>query len=77
MLILTIVHLDITLDFFFYSIYTSACSWVFVFLCVIAIKVFVCICEDEVKLNYSRLILSRREPCTDYVENKEKHIKEI
>ena len=63
MLILTIAQLDITLEFFsFYSVYTSACNLVSVFLCVIAVKVFLCVCEDEVKLNYSRSILSQREP---------------
>ena len=63
MLKLTIAQLDITLKFFsFYSIYTSACNLVFVFLCVIAVKVFMCVCEDEVKLNYYRSILSQKEP---------------
>ena len=44
MLILTMARLDITMEFFsFYSIYTSACNLVSVFLCVIAVKVFVCV----------------------------------
>ena len=58
--------IDITLDFFslftWLFCYTSACNFVSVFLCVIAIKVIVCVCEDRVKLNYSRSILSQREP---------------
>ena len=75
---LTISRLDITLEFFsFYYVYTSACNLVYVFLCVIAVKVDVCGCEDRVKLNYSRLILSQSEPKTNYVESKEKHTKEI
>ena len=58
--------IDITLDFFslftwlFY--YTGACNLVSVFLCVIVVKVIVCVYEDGVKLNYSRSILSQREP---------------
>ena len=52
MLILTIAQLDITLEFFsFYSVSTSACNLVSVFLCVIAVKVDVCVFEDEVKLH--------------------------
>ena len=63
MLILRIVQLDITLEFFsFYSVYTSACNLVSVFVRVIAVKVNACVYEDRVKLNYSRLILSQREP---------------
>ena len=80
MLILTIVQLDITLDFFFFSfhfVYTSACNLVFAFVCVITVKVIVSVCEDGVKLNYFRYILNQKEPYTDYVENKEKHIKGI
>ena len=54
MLILIIAQLDITLELFsFYSVYTSACNLVSMFLCVIAVKVNVCVCEDGVKLNYS------------------------
>ena len=53
MLILTIAQLDFTFQFFpFYSVYTSSCNLVSMFLCVIAVKVFVCVCEDEVKLKY-------------------------
>ena len=55
MLILTIVQLDITLEFFFFSfhfVYTSACNLVFAFVRVIAVKVIVSVCEDGVKLNY-------------------------
>ena len=37
---------------------TSAYNLVYVLACVIAEKVNVCVCEDGVKLNYSRLILS-------------------
>ena len=63
MLILTIAQLDITLELFsFYFVYTSACNLVSMFLCVIAIKVDVCVCEDGVKLNYSHSILIQREP---------------
>ena len=61
MLILTIVQLDITLDFFFFSfyfVYTSACNLVFAFMRVIAAKVTVSVCEVGVKLNYSRYILN-------------------
>ena len=39
--------------FSFYSVYTSACNLVSVFVRVIAVKVNVCVCEDSVKLNYS------------------------
>ena len=42
MLILTIVQLDITLDFFFFSfyfVYTSGCNLVFAFVRVITVKV--------------------------------------
>ena len=61
-LILIIAQLDITLEFFsLYSVYTSACNLVFVFVRVIAVKVNVCVCEDKVKLNYSCSILSQRE----------------
>ena len=59
MLILIIAQLDITLEFFsFYYVYTSACNLVSVFVCVIIVKVNVCVCEDGVKVNYFRLILS-------------------
>ena len=61
MLILTIVQLDITLEFFFssfYFVYTSACNLVFAFVCVITVKVTVNVCEDGVKLNYFRSILN-------------------
>ena len=77
-LILTIVQLDITLEFYFFSfyfVYTSACNLVSVFVCVIAMKVTVSVCEDRVKLNYFRSILNQKEPYTDYLENKEKHTK--
>ena len=80
MLILTIVQLDITLEFFFFSfyfVYTSACSLVFAFVRVIVVKVTVTVCEGGVKLNYFREILNQKKPYTDYAENKEKHIKEI
>ena len=63
MLILKIAQLDIALEFFsFYYAYTSACNLISVFLCVIAVEVDMCVCEDGVKLNYSRSILSQREP---------------
>ena len=57
MLILTIVQLDITLEFFiflsFCFVYTSACNFVSVFVCVIIVKVTVSVCKDGVKLNSS------------------------
>ena len=78
MLILTIAQLDITLESFsFYHIYTSACNLVSVFVRLISVKIIVCVFEDGVKLNYSRLILSQRKPCIDYAKNKEKHTREI
>ena len=55
MLILTIVQLDITLEFLFFLflfVYTSACHLVLAFMCVITVKVIVSVCEDGVKLNY-------------------------
>ena len=61
----------------FYFGYTSACNLVSVFVRVIAVKVNVCVCKDEVKLNYFHSILNQREPYTDYAENKEKHTKGI
>ena len=78
MLILTIVQLDITEKFFFFSfyfVYTSACNLVSVFVHVIVVKVIVSVCEDEVKLNYFHLILNQKEPYIDYAKNKEKHTK--
>ena len=69
MLILTTRQLDITLEFFFFILLLqvlviwSLCS------CVIAVKVIVSACEDGVRLNYIRLILSRKEPYTSYAEN--------
>ena len=63
--------------FSFYFVYTSACNLVFAFVRVITVKVTVSVCEDGVKLNYFRSILNKKEPYTDYVENKQKHIKEI
>ena len=80
MLMLTIVQLNITLDFFFFSFYfvcTSACNLVFAFVRVIIVKVIVSVCKDRVKLNYFRLILNQKEPYTNYTENKEKCIKEV
>ena len=81
MLILTIVQLYITLEFYFIFlfnfVYISACNLVFAFVRVITVKVIVSACEDGVKLNYFCLILNQKETYTDYVENKEKHIKEI
>ena len=35
------------------------------------------VCEDGVKLNYFRSILIQKKPYINYVENKEKHAKEI
>ena len=47
MLILTIVQLDITLDLFSlllgYFVYTSACNLIYAVLCVISVKVDVCV----------------------------------
>ena len=78
-LILAIAQLDIILEIFilFYFGYRSACNLASVFARVIGVKVNVCVREDEVKLNYSHLILSQREPYIDYVENKEKQTKGI
>ena len=56
MLILTIVHLDITLDhfYFFYSVYISARNLVSVaFVCGFR-KVDLRACEDGVKVKYFR-----------------------
>ena len=47
------------------------------FVRVIVVKVTMYVCKDGVKLNYFRSILNKKEPYTDYVENKEKHTKEI
>ena len=69
MLVLTIVQLDITLDFFFLSfcfVYTSACNLVSMFVSVITMKFIVSVCKDEVKLNYFCSILNQKEPYTDY-----------
>ena len=79
MLITTIAQLDIILEIFilFYFGDTSACNLVSVFVLLISVKVTVCVCEDEVKLNYFRSILNQKEPYTNYVEKKEKHTKEI
>ena len=78
MLILTIVQSDIkNFPFSFYFVYTSACNLVFAFMCVITLKVTMSVCEDGVKLNYLCSILNQKEPYIDYIENKEKHIKEI
>ena len=61
-LILTIMQLDFTLEFLsFYPIYTSVVIGSLC-LCVISVKVIVCVCKDGVKVNYSLLILSQREP---------------
>ena len=51
MLILTIVQLDITLEYFlisFYFVYTSACNLVFAFVRVMIVKVTVNVCKDGV-----------------------------
>ena len=80
MLILTIVHLDITLDhfyFFFNSVYISARKLVFAaFVCGFK-KVDLRACEDGVKVNYFCLIISQRELQTDYAVSTEKHKGEI
>ena len=65
MLILKIVQLDITLEFYFiffsfHFFYTSACNLVFAFVRVIIVKVIVSVCEDVVKLNYFCLILNQK-----------------
>ena len=58
MLILTIVKLDITLEFFFFFsfhfVYTSAYNLVLTFVRVITMKVIVSVCKDGIKLNYFR-----------------------
>ena len=76
MLILIIVQLDITLDFFFlffssYFVYTSACNLVFVFVLLITVKVMVSVCEDGVKLNYFSIRFTETEPYV-FVEAKGK-----
>ena len=79
MLILTIAHLDITLDqfyfyfyFYFYLVYTSPCNLVSTaFVCGFR-KVDFHAYEDRVKVNYFRLIMSKREPQTDYAESTSK-----
>ena len=56
-MLLIIVKLNITLEFFFVSfhfVYTSACNLVFAFVCVSTVKVIVSVYEDGVKLNYFR-----------------------
>ena len=62
MLILTIVQLDITLEFFFFSfhfVYTSSCNLVFAFVRVIAVKVILSVCGPERTLH--RLCIKQRE----------------
>ena len=80
MLILTIVQLDIILEFYFilfffsfHFVYISACHLVFAFVCVITVKVIVSVCEDGVKLNYFYLILNQKEPNTLRREQREAH----
>ena len=66
--------------FFIFKFYfgdTNACNLVSVVVRVIAVKGIVCVCEDGVKLNYFHSIMNQKEPYTDYVENKDKHTKEI
>ena len=74
MLILTIVHLHITMDHFyfilFYSPYISACDLVSTVVCLWFRKVNLLACEDKVKPNYFLLISSLRELQIDYVESK-------
>ena len=72
MLILTIMQLDITLEFYFilfYFGYISAYNLVFAFVRVTTVQVIVNVCADGVKLNYICLILNQKEPYTDYAEN--------
>ena len=72
MLILTIMQLDITLEFYFilfYFGYISAYNLVFAFVRVTTVQVIVNVCADGVKLNYIRLILNQKERYTDYAEN--------
>ena len=64
MLILTIAQLDITLDqfVFFFNLFIQftqvLVTWSLLLLCAVAVKVDLCACEDGVKVNYFRLILS-------------------
>ena len=68
MLILKLVQLDITLEFYFFLIflfffifgYISACNLVFAIVRVTTVKVIVNVCVDGVKLNYLRLILNQK-----------------
>ena len=70
MLILTVVQLYITLEFYFiYFGYISACKLVFAFVRVTTVKVIMTVCVDGVKLNYLYLILNQKEPYIGYEEN--------
>ena len=60
---------SILFSFFIYSFHTSSCNLVsVVFVCGFR-KVDLSACEDGVKVNYFRLILSQREPQIDYVDS--------
>ena len=73
MLILTIAHLYITLDHFFFLFLFNFIHFTFV-LVTWSLRLFVCGfrkgnlcgCEDRVKANYFLLIPSQREPQIDY-----------
>ena len=46
----------------FYFVYISACNLDSMFVCVIAVKVTVSVCEEGVKFNCFRSILNKKEP---------------
>ena len=63
--------------FYFYLVYTSACNLVSIDFVRGFRKVDLRACEDRVKVNYFRLILSQRESQIDYAESTKKHKREI
>ena len=52
-------------------------TWSLWLCCVVTGKGYLCACEDRVRVNYFILILNERELQIDYIENKEKHTREI
>ena len=54
--------------YYYYFVYTSAYNLVAVVFVCDCRKVDVCACEDEIKVNYFRLIRSQREPYINYAE---------
>ena len=80
MLILTIVQLDITLKFFFFSyyfVYTSACNLVSVFVRVIAVKGYSECMQRRCQVELLPLDLEPERTLLRLHRDKEKHIKEI